>query len=58
MSSFGPAIPGMRLIHQSPVKVHQEGWRLEHVGSEERLRAGLVHRAEEKAQGDPVALHC
>lgn len=58
MSNFRPAISGKRLIHQSLVKVHKDGWRLEHTVNEERLRAGLVHRAEEKAQGDPVALHC
>lgn len=58
ISNFGPAIPGKRLLHQSPVKGHQDGWRLEHMAYEEWLRAGLVHRAEEKAQGHLAALHC
>lgn len=42
----------------SPVEGHQDGWRLEQVVYEERLRAGLVHTAEGKAQGDPMAHHC
>lgn len=58
ISSFGPTVPGKKLVPQGPVKVHQDGWRLEHMVNEERLRAGFVHTAEEKAQGHPMALHC